>query len=176
MKKAAHTTACSGVKTRVETIVAEITNTPWGERHAYVLPASAGTRDGEGLRFRFGKQFHVSPFMPMDQEYDWTFGEPGEALCVRMVNRGDGARVFDAALALERREISGTSLAWALARHPFATLNVLRRIHWQAYLPGVLLHELLGTLHHALVDILLGEPLGLDVAVEGAREGGAETG
>jgi DUF1365 family protein len=49
-----------------------------------------------------------------------------------MVNRGDGARVFDAALALERREISGTSLAWALARHPFATLNVLRRIHWQA--------------------------------------------
>ena len=117
---------------RVETIVAEITNTPWGERHAYVLPASAGTRDGEGLRFRFGKQFHVSPFMPMDQEYDWTFGEPGEALCVRMVNRGDGARVFDAALALERREVSGTSLAWALARHPFATLNVLRRIHWQA--------------------------------------------
>jgi DUF1365 family protein len=49
-----------------------------------------------------------------------------------MVNRRDGERVFDAALALERREITGASLAWALARHPFATLNVLRRIYWQA--------------------------------------------
>ena len=50
-----------------------------------------------------------------------------------MVNRRDGERVFDAALALERREIRGTSLAWALARFPFATLNVLRRIYWQAF-------------------------------------------
>jgi DUF1365 family protein len=116
----------------VDTLVAEITNTPWGERHAYVLPGSAGTRDGDALRFRFDKCFHVSPFMPMDQEYDWTFGEPGAALRIRMVNRRDGERVFDAALALERREITGASLAWALARHPFATLNVLRRIYWQA--------------------------------------------
>ena len=117
----------------VEAIVAEITNTPWGERHAYVLPASAGMREGEGLRFRFGKQFHVSPFMPMEQDYDWTFGEPGATLRIRMVNRHAGERVFDAALALERREIHGASLAWALARFPFTTLNVLRRIYWQAF-------------------------------------------
>jgi len=117
---------------RVETLVAEITNTPWGERYAYVLPAHDGTLDGDALRFRFGKRFHVSPFMPMDQDYDWTFGQPGPALRIRMVNRRAGERVFDAALALERREITGASLAWALARHPFATLNVLRRIYWQA--------------------------------------------
>ena len=117
----------------IETVVAEITNTPWGERHAYVLPASSGTRDAGGLRFRFGKQFHVSPFMPMDQEYDWTFGEPGTTLGVRMINRRAGERVFDAALALDRREITGPSLAWTLARHPFATVNVLRRIYWQAF-------------------------------------------
>jgi len=117
---------------RVETVVAEITNTPWGERHAYVLPAHDGTLDGHALRFRFGKRFHVSPFMPMDQDYDWTFGQPGPSLRIRMVNRRDGERVFDAALALERREITGASLAWALASHPFATLNVLRRIYWQA--------------------------------------------
>ena len=116
-----------------ESIVAEITNTPWGERHAYVLPASAGTREGDGLRFRFGKQFHVSPFMPMEQDYDWTFGEAGATLRIRMVNRRAGERVFDAALVLERREIRGTSLAWALARFPFATMNVLRRIYWQAF-------------------------------------------
>jgi uncharacterized protein len=118
---------------RVETIVAEITSTPWGERHAYVLPASAGRRVDDALRFEFRKRFHVSPFMPMDQDYDWTFGEPGTGLRIRMMNRHDGVRVFDAALALERREITGASLAWALLRHPFATLNVLRRIYWQAF-------------------------------------------
>jgi uncharacterized protein len=119
--------------TRTETVVAEITNTPWGERHAYVLRASQAAREGDALRFRFDKVFHVSPFMPMEQDYEWTFTEPAETLGVRMVNRGEGERIFDAALALERREISGSSLAWALARHPFAALNVLRRIHWQAF-------------------------------------------
>jgi len=118
---------------RIETVVAEITNTPWAERHAYVLPADSGVRDDERLRFRFGKQFHVSPFMPMDHDYDWTFGEPGEALGIRMVNRHAGERVFDATLALERREITGASLAWALARYPFATVSVVRRIYWQAF-------------------------------------------
>jgi DUF1365 family protein len=116
----------------LEAVVAEITNTPWGERHAYVLPACAGTRDERGLRFHFGKRFHVSPFMPMDQEYDWTFGVPGAALRIRMVNRRAEERVFDAALVLERREITGASLARALLRHPFTSLEVLRRIHWQA--------------------------------------------
>jgi hypothetical protein len=119
--------------TRIDTVVAEITNTPWGERHAYVLPAARGERTASGLRYRFGKSFHVSPFMPMDHEYDWTFTEAGRTLGVRMVNRQGGERLFDAALALERREIDGLSLAWALTRHPFATLNVLRRIYWQAF-------------------------------------------
>lgn len=117
---------------RIEAVVAEITNTPWGERHAYVLPASAGTRVGGGLSFRFGKRFHVSPFMPMQQEYEWTLGEPGATLGIRMINRCGDDRVFDAALALERREITGLNLARTLARHPFAGLAVLQQIYWQA--------------------------------------------
>jgi hypothetical protein len=119
--------------TRIDAVVAEITNTPWGERHAYVLPAAAATRDDVGLRFRFGKRFHVSPFMPMEQQYDWTLGEPGSALRIRMVNRAlSGERVFDASLALERRDITGANLARALARHPVASLDALRQIYWQA--------------------------------------------
>ncbi|HQR48314.1 MAG TPA: DUF1365 domain-containing protein [Steroidobacteraceae bacterium] len=118
---------------RVETVIAEITNTPWGERHAYVLPAERGLRADGSLRFRFGKAFHVSPFLPMDQGYDWTFTEPGAALGIRMVNHDGDERVFDATMYLERREIDGRALAWALVRHPFAALNVLRRIYWQAF-------------------------------------------
>jgi len=117
---------------RVETVVAEITNTPWNERHAYVLPAGSSDTARRTLRFRFGKSFHVSPFMPMEVDYDWRFTAPGACLAVHMVNRQADETLFDATLALERREITGASLAGALARYPFATLRVVRAIYWQA--------------------------------------------
>lgn len=118
---------------RVETIVAEITNTPWNERHAYVLPVP-GNDGGTAspLRFRFGKSFHVSPFMPMDIEYDWRFSVPGDRLAVHMANRRAGAKLFDATLVLDRRPLSTTNLAGALLRYPFATAEVVRAIYWQA--------------------------------------------
>ncbi len=76
---------------RVETIVAEITNTPWKERHAYVLPVDrlAGAC-GRGWQFGFAKQFHVSPFLPMDMRYDWRFVAPGRDLHVHMENWRNG--------------------------------------------------------------------------------------
>lgn len=116
----------------VETIVAEITNTPWKERHAYVLPDRFGEAAGGALRFRFGKAFHVSPFMPMDIDYDWRFTPPGKRLTVHMENRRAGEKLFDATLSLERREITGASLGSALVGYPFATLQVVGAIYWQA--------------------------------------------
>ena len=113
----------------VETIVAEITNTPWNERHAYVLRVPEGNAT---IRFRFAKRFHVSPFMPMDVEYDWRFSRPGERLAVHMENRSGGATLFDATLALERRPIGGASLATALLRFPLPSLRVLGAIYWNA--------------------------------------------
>ena len=116
----------------IEAIVAEITNTPWNERHAYVLPARGGEKVAGPLSFRFGKRFHVSPFMPMKIDYEWRFAPPGRRLAVHMVNLQDGDKIFDATLALERREISGATLAGALVRFPFAALKVLGAIYWQA--------------------------------------------
>jgi hypothetical protein len=113
---------------KVQTIVAQITNTPWNERHAYVLPAGGGA-----LRFRFGKAFHVSPFLPMALQYDWHFSAPGPRLAVHMRNLDHGAKVFDATLDLERREIGAASLAGALARFPLMTLQVVTAIYWQAF-------------------------------------------
>ena len=112
---------------RVEAILAEITNTPWNERHAYALRAGSGP-----LRFRFGKAFHVSPFMPMALEYDWRFSTPGPRLAVHMENRDAAGRLFDATLALERREIGAATLAGALARYPLMTVRVVAAIYWQA--------------------------------------------
>jgi len=115
--------------TAVETIVAEVTNTPWSERHAYVIRASPR---GRSHRARFEKAFHVSPFMPMDQSYDWHFSTPADRLYVRMANHRDGARVFDAALALRRAPITGPVLARCLARHPWMTASVVAGIYGQA--------------------------------------------
>ena len=114
----------------LETIVAEVNNTPWGERHCYVL--APGATDGTMQRYAPEKAMHVSPFMPMDVTYDWRFRTPGERLSVHMENARDGAKTFDATLQLERREISGHSLAGVLARYPFMTLRVIIAIHWQA--------------------------------------------
>ena len=130
--------------TRVETLVAEITNTPWGERHSYVLPVPANRNAVDSLSFSFAKDFHVSPFMPMDMTYRWRFSEPGRRLAVHMENSRDGDAIFDATLTLSRREITGYSLAGVLLRFPFSTLQVLAAIYWQALrlkLKGMPFHD-----------------------------------
>jgi DUF1365 family protein len=116
----------------IDTIVAEITNTPWRERHAYVLRSDAPRSRAGTHEFAFGKDFHVSPFMPMRQDYRWRFSTPGARLAVHMDSFQGGAHVFDATLDLVRREITTVSLAMALLRWPAATLGVLARIYWQA--------------------------------------------
>jgi uncharacterized protein len=115
----------------VETIVAEITNTPWKERHAYVLPVAECTTGGQ-LQWQFAKRFHVSPFMQMDQHYAWQFNTPGERLAVHMTNYEQGEQRFAATLTLSRQPITSANLAMALLRFPAMTVQVLTAIHWQA--------------------------------------------
>jgi len=115
---------------RLETVVAEITNTPWGERHAYVLAVDA--QQGRIKHFRFAKDFHVSPFMPMQQEYCWSLNQPARNLFIHMTNAQRGAVLFDATLALRRAPLTRASLLGVLAVFPFMTLKVLLAIYWQA--------------------------------------------
>jgi uncharacterized protein len=44
----------------------------------------------------------------------------------------DGEREFDAALSLQRRSLSSSSLARVLWRYPLMTAQVVGAIHWQA--------------------------------------------
>jgi DUF1365 family protein len=117
---------------RLDTLVAEVTNTPWRERHQYVLPVAAARREAGGLVWQFGKRFHVSPFLPMDLEYEWRCDEPGQRLGIHMRARRAGEEQFASALTLSRRPLSGRALAAALALFPLLTLRVVVLIHWQA--------------------------------------------
>ncbi len=112
--------------TGVETIVADVSNTPWGERHQYVLPV------GASARLMVPKAFHVSPFMDMQVEYDWRFGAPSRTLATHMISRTDGVTIFVATLSLRRVVIGTRTLAGVLMKYPAMTAQVIAGIYWQA--------------------------------------------
>jgi hypothetical protein len=117
----------------LETVVAEITNTPWDERHSYVLSVAEAERVGaKTLRWQFDKGFHVSPFLPMDMRYDWRFTEPAETLEVHMENWREGRCDFDSTMTLRRLPMTSGNLARALWSFPLITLKVSALIYWQA--------------------------------------------
>jgi uncharacterized protein len=122
---------------QLQYIVAEVTNTPWKEKHAYVLRCNPLEKM---QRISFEKSLHVSPFNAMDMSYQWRSNLPDQRLQVEIVNYQAGEKVFEAHLALVREEISAASLRRRILGYPAMTLKVCAAIYWQAlrlYLKGV---------------------------------------
>jgi DUF1365 family protein len=117
---------------QLQTIVAEVNNTPWGEQHYYVLPASEHCGHDRHQRYKRQKEFHVSPFMPMDIDYDWRFSLPDKRLNVHMENYHSDSKIFDATLQLKHAPISSSNLMRVLLQYPFITGKVITAIYWQA--------------------------------------------
>lgn len=121
----------------LQAIVAEVTNTPWKERHAYVLPC-----DGKQKKHRaeFDKVFHVSPFNPLTMDYRWYSSTPGERTSIHLENWQSGAKVMDATLSLKRKPMTARNMTAVLIRFPLITVKVAVSIYWQAlklWLKGV---------------------------------------
>ena len=114
----------------VEAVVAEVTNTPWGQQHAYVL--ERGDAQGSVMTAHADKELHVSPFNSMDQRYRWNVTEPGERLAVHIENRHEGELLFDATLSMQRRELTPAALRRVLVRYPLMPLAVSARIYLNA--------------------------------------------
>jgi DUF1365 family protein len=108
----------------VERLVAEVENTPWHERCSYVV--------GPPGRHRFAKTMHVSPFLPMDVDYELRYTVPGDRLVVHFdVVRGD-ERLLGATLSLRRRPLDRQSLGRLLWANPALTHRISAAIYAQA--------------------------------------------
>lgn len=112
---------------QVEVIVAEINNTPWGEQYCYVLD----TRQ-HPTPFKFDKQFHISPLMPMEMNYEWWLNSPDETINISMKNNKNEKTWFSAHLSLKKKPITHKNLRQILLIYPFMTMKVIGAIYWQA--------------------------------------------
>ncbi len=114
---------------KLRAIVLEVNNTPWGERHHYILLCD---EDRASQRLDFKKEFHVSPFLPMDMKYICQTRAPGKNLTLHLENHQTGGKAFDATLIMKRDEITSANLNKLLYQYPFMTLKVFMAIYWQA--------------------------------------------
>ena len=113
-------------------VVADVSNTPWHERHAYVLGPVENVAPGEVWRPSSRKVFHVSPFMDMQMTYRWAIGVPGAKLALAIENHDESGRLFQVNLNLERRPLDSHHLGRLLWRYPWLTAKIVGGIHWQA--------------------------------------------
>ena len=117
---------------QLEAIVAQVSNTPWGQQHCYVLWDGNRVDREKHLQYRHPKTFHVSPFMPMDVDYHWSLTPPGQELDIHIRNTRQGEAIFDARLSLQRHALTRNTLRLMTVRYPLMTAQVVAAIYWQA--------------------------------------------
>ncbi|WP_407333794.1 DUF1365 domain-containing protein [Enterovibrio sp. 27052020O] len=104
-------------------MLAEVSNTPWNQRHYYAIPA--------GKHWENDKAFHVSPFNPIEQKYVWKLRPINKVAFIHLETHRDD-REFDATLAMSKKPFSSSELAKLIVKTPVMTVKVVASIYWQA--------------------------------------------
>lgn len=111
-------------------LILEVTNTPWGERHNYILKHAAKPKNGV-YSYQFQKELHVSPFMTMNYVYQFNLKINKEKILVHMQNTIQGKKDFDATLVLKAQNTC--AIKKVLLYFPLITYKVSSAIYWQAF-------------------------------------------
>lgn len=141
---------CYDEKQQLQYILSEIHNTPWGERFTYLHDVAdslssapirkssshSNDRGDDTLRFKFDKKFHVSPFMPMDLEYDWRFNVSNEGIFISMnlqrYSENSSESIFNATMNLKSTPLGSKQARQIAFRYPWMCAKVMLSIYWQA--------------------------------------------
>jgi len=107
--------------------LAEVSNTPWNERHQYCHLVKENKLNPENE-----KEFHVSPFNPSSQHYQWKLIAPGKDVLVQIEVDDARGHIFTARLELQRRPLSLKNIRKELLKKPIMTIYIVAGIYWQA--------------------------------------------
>ena len=119
-------------------LLAEVSNTPWDKRHYYGF-----LLEGEDTEFCHDKDFHVSPFNPIDQLYRWqvtvkrtkTDDQPNAGLQVRIaINISDErGEVLKTGIKISGVPMTEEAVRHSLRKNPLMNITSLTRIYWHAF-------------------------------------------
>lgn len=123
---------CFDAEEKLQAVVAEVNNTPWGETHCYVLWSGNRESPARPCHYSHAKEFHVSPFLDMHSTYRWKITQPNDELRLSLGCEQSGTNTFQAHLVLNRHELSEKALAATLFRRPLAGIGILVSIYFQA--------------------------------------------
>ena len=111
-------------------LLLQVTNTPWGEKHCYVLDGR-GRRLSGHHRFQFAKAFHVSPFLSMGGRYRLRLDLSEDHLRIALRLSGGSAPLL-ACLSLCTQPLTARAVAARGLCQPVQNALTLARIYWQA--------------------------------------------
>jgi DUF1365 family protein len=126
---------CYDQQNKLAYLLAEVSNTPWNERHYYLIDIDSDLKSE--------KNFHVSPFMDLNMKYHWRIKDPTERLNLSIENYAkdkSGEKLFIASIAMKRQTFTNKNLLKNLLAIPMMTAKTVLGIYWQAlklYIKGV---------------------------------------
>lgn len=116
----------------LKAILYEVSNT-FNQRRSYLIPVAATqSSNARIIRQNASKDFYVSPFMPMETDYQFQMLPPEANVAVRIRQTDNEGALFDASFTGERIAIDRQSVIKTFLRHPLMTLKVMGGIHWEA--------------------------------------------
>jgi DUF1365 family protein len=129
----------------------EVHNTPWGERFTYIHKLNKTLvksphltdqllADSGRQTCRFKKSLHVSPFMPMELDYQWNYQVNDDKFVISMHLHDQEKTVFSSTLKLDGRPLNQREASLIPFRYPLLCIKVILRIYWNAlviWLKGV---------------------------------------